>query len=199
MNKPTDNHKSKDFLGILKIFKNITTILFILSVIVFAAYALSPLLSSVFGSYRSIEATSLGFTLKIGSGLIEKFPHSYFIILYLSSCAALMIIAVIFAIIQSILKDILKSGTPFTKSLPKKIRLIAFIILVYLLVNWLGQFAAYFVLTNDELLNLKISGIKFASSFNFDYTPIFVSGLIYLLSYIFDYGLYLKEDNESII
>lgn len=166
---------------------------------VFAAYALSPLLSSLFGSYRSIEATSLGFTLKIQSGLIEKFPHSYFTITYLTSCAVLLITTVIFAIIQSILKDILKSGTPFTKSLPKKIRLIAVIILVYLILNWLGQFAAYVVLTNNELLNLNISGIKFASSFNLDYTPIFVSGLIYLLSFIFDYGLYLKEDNESII
>lgn len=199
MDKPTDNHKSKDFLGILRFFKNITTILFVISVTVFAAYALSPLLSSLFGSYRSIEATSLGFTLKIQSGLIEKFPHSYSIITYLTSCAVLLITTVIFAIIQSILKDILKSGTPFTKSLPKKIRLIAVVILVYLILNWLGQFAAYVVLTNNELLNLNISGIKFASSFNLDYTPIFVSGLIYLLSYIFDYGLYLKEDNESII
>lgn len=199
MNKPTDNHKSKDFLGILRFFKNITTILFIISVTVFTAYALSPLLSAMFDSYRSIETTSLGFTLKIGNGLIEKFPHSYFTIIYLTSCAALLITTLIFAIIQSILKDILKNGTPFTKSLPKKIKLIAFIILVYLLLNWLGQFTAYIVLTNDELLNLKISGIKFASSFNFDYAPIFVSGLIYLLSYIFDYGLYLKEDNESII
>lgn len=199
MDKPTDNHKSKDFLGILRLFKNITTILFVISVTVFAAYALSPLLSSLFGSYRSIETTSLGFTLKIQSGLIEKFPHSYFIITYITSCAVLLITTVIFAIIQSILKDILKSGTPFTKSLPKKLRLIAVIILVYLILSWLGQFAAYVVLTNNELLNLNISGIKFASSFNLDYTPIFVSGLIYLLSFIFDYGLYLKEDNESII
>lgn len=193
--------KYKDFISIIKVLEIFSSVLIIISSIVFLVLAGTPLISKIFNKWvsREIEAKGFGFTFIINGKLENKFPGSYFIVAHLSGCITMMIFILILLMIRSILKDILKSQEPFIKLISKKLRIISIAMLILTVVEWIGEAIAYVILTNEQFLSTKISGIKFSSSVNFSFSLMFISCFVYLLSYIIEYGAELKEDNDGII
>lgn len=193
--------KYQDFIKTIGFLKTITTILIIISSVGLIVLGGAPLLENIFQKSisRGVEAKGFGFSLIINGKLENEFPESYFIITHLAGCITIIITIIILIIIRSILKDILKNEEPFIKFISKKLRLISIIMLILTVINWIGEGITYLILTNEEFLSTKVDGIKFSSSVNMEFTIIFISGLIYLLSYIFDYGVELREDNDGIV
>lgn len=193
--------KYKDFISTIRFLEIFSSVMIIISSIVFLVLAGTPLISKIFSRWvnREIQAKGFGFTLIVNDKLQNKFPDSYFIVNHLSGCITMMIFIFILLIIRSILKDIIKSQEPFIKLISKKLRIISIAMLILTVVEWIGEAIAYVILTNEQFLSAKISGIKFSSSVSFSFSLLFISCFVYLLSYIFEYGADLKEDNDGII
>lgn len=110
------------------------------------------------------------------------------------------IIYYVLAIIRNILRPI-QEGRPFESNVPQSIRKLAVLLLLGELITQFAKYLTVYLNTNlfDNFMNLFKDGVveKVSINHTVSLVPVFMMLLLFLLSYVFEYGMELQRQSDE--
>ncbi|MBQ9328831.1 MAG: DUF2975 domain-containing protein [Solobacterium sp.] len=155
------------------------------------------------GSTMTSNALTLGnVTLELYEGALEEQPIQVWLIMITLVSTAVMLGVIFYAMrtIRNILLP-MKEGNPFDQSVASRIRTLGHLVfwgglLSQIAVNLSG---VLFTSQYDSLLNLFQVGVvkSVRINYTFSVTFLFFAFVLYLLSYVFEYGQELQRESDE--
>ena len=156
------------------------------------------------GSYLTQSTTlTLGsVALELNDGVLPNQQLQIWRILIGLSAACIILVVIFYAI--KIVKKILlpmKEGRPFDESVSKSIRNLGTLVLCGGLVIQIAENVGEFILVQNfvNLMELFKDGVvnRININFTFSLTFLFIAFILYLLSYVFEYGQDLQRESDE--
>ncbi len=168
--------------------------------IIMVAYICLYLLGRLTLPYKAlgIELTTPGLRMRIDSTLIKGciIPAQVSMILN----AAMIWILLLYSVSEflKVIKSIKENGTPFMTSVIKRIKYISYSFFFYSVISFFISLILKGIYSEDGLVE-GISGISLQIDTGVPFWAIMCGIFILVIAEIFNYGLDLQQDNDSIV
>lgn len=183
------------YFGVIK-FINIAVIVIAIIISLFILFMDSD------GELFSITTLTMNWlSIEFSESIFPDYINSkiYFIILLIGACISVVIFLKLISNIRNILNDLI-DGNIFKESMVNHIVDLSIISFTYGMFTNIFEFLDYrFFIDYSNLITLLENGtiVNTEISYTFDFSFIVLSAIIYLLSYIFKYGVELQQLSDE--
>lgn len=184
------------FEKILKVIWYIMWVIGIITIFLFCSdmFTKGAVQSKDFG----LEFTVPGLKMKVESSLLGVFYYPAFVSMIINIVMIWTLLLYSLNQFLRIIKSIKVEGTPFLKSIIKKIKCIAYSFFLYSIFEFIISIILKIFFTQDSAV-AGLSGIKLQINTELPFWSIVCGIFILAIAEIFNYGLKLQQDNDSII